>query len=63
MSEKFNFEEALKTLQSGQAITGKDGCLCSLASLDHASGCSGKTLHSSAPDSLSDSGSALLISQ
>jgi len=27
MSEKFNFEEALKALQSGQAITGKDGVL------------------------------------
>ena len=30
MSEKFNFEEALKALQSGQAITGKDGVLAPL---------------------------------
>ena len=30
MSEKFNFEEALKALQSGQAITGKDGILAPL---------------------------------
>ena len=30
MSEKFNFEEALKSLQSGQAITGKDGVLAPL---------------------------------
>ena len=27
MSEKFNFEESLKALQSEQAITGKDGVL------------------------------------
>jgi len=30
MSEKFNFEEALKALQSGQAITGKNGVLAPL---------------------------------
>lgn len=30
MSEKFNFDEALKALQSGQAITGKDGVLAPL---------------------------------
>ena len=30
MSEKFDFEEALKALQSGQAITGKDGVLAPL---------------------------------
>jgi len=30
MSEKFNFEEALKAIQSGQDITGKDGVLASL---------------------------------
>ena len=30
MSEKFNFEEVLKALQSGQAITGKDGVLAPL---------------------------------
>ena len=30
MSDKFNFEEALKALQSGQAITGKDGALAPL---------------------------------
>ena len=30
MSEKFDFEEALKAIQSGQAITGKDGVLASL---------------------------------
>ena len=27
MSEKFDFDKALKALQSGQAITGKDGVL------------------------------------
>ena len=30
MSEKFDFEEALKALKSGQAITGKDGVLAPL---------------------------------
>ena len=30
MSEKFNFEEALKALQSGQVITGKDGVIAPL---------------------------------
>lgn len=30
MSEKFDFEEALKAIQSGQAITGKDGVLAPL---------------------------------
>ena len=30
MSDKFNFEEVLKALQSGQAITGKDGVLAPL---------------------------------
>ncbi len=31
MSKKdFNFEEALKAIQSGQAITGKDGVLAPL---------------------------------
>ena len=27
MTEKFNFEEALKAIQSGQPISGKDGVL------------------------------------
>ena len=30
MSKKFDFEEALKAVQSGQAITGKDGVLAPL---------------------------------
>jgi transposase-like protein len=30
MNEKFDFEAALKALQSGQAITGKDGVLAPL---------------------------------
>ncbi len=30
MSKKLDFEEALKAIQSGQAITGKDGVLASL---------------------------------
>ena len=30
MSEKFDFEAALKAIQSGQAITGKDGVLAPL---------------------------------
>ena len=30
MTEKFNFEEALKAIQSGQAISGKDGVLAPL---------------------------------
>ena len=30
MSEKFDFEEALKALKSGQAITGTDGVLAPL---------------------------------
>ena len=30
MSEKFGFEAALKAIQSGQAITGKDGVLAPL---------------------------------
>ena len=30
MSEKFNFEDALKAIQSGQDITGKDGVLAPL---------------------------------
>lgn len=30
MSEKFDFDQALKALQSGQAITGKDGVLAPL---------------------------------
>ena len=30
MNEKFNFEEALKAIQSGQSITGKDGVLAPL---------------------------------
>jgi hypothetical protein len=27
MTEKFNFDEAFKAIQSGQAVTGKDGAL------------------------------------
>ena len=39
MSENFNFEEALKALQSGQAITGKDGVLApSIKQLPEAAG-------------------------
>ncbi len=30
MTEKFNFEEALKAIQSGQTIRGKDGVLGAL---------------------------------
>lgn len=30
MNEKFDFEAALKAIQSGQAITGKDGVLVPL---------------------------------
>ena len=30
MSDKFNFEEAVKAIQSGQDITGKDGVLTPL---------------------------------
>ena len=30
MAEKFNFDAALKALQSGQPITGKDGVLAPL---------------------------------
>ncbi len=30
MTQSFDFEKALKTLQSGQALTGKDGILTPL---------------------------------
>ena len=30
MTEKFNFDEALKAIQSGQSISGKDGVLAPL---------------------------------
>ena len=53
MSEKFDFEAALKAIQSGQAITGKDGVLAPLVKqLTEAAGAS---LHAPrAPPATSD---------
>jgi hypothetical protein len=38
MTEKFNFEEALKAIQSGQPISGKDGGFRSLSKTINLSG-------------------------